>query len=95
MAFTIEAVLTVPLSLTMVFSGVARLPKLEAKLYRQSVSSAKAIKTSIDDDFVYKLSEVGDGYALEACLTSPRKMQEAISYSIDLSKFVQRHRGRP
>ncbi len=92
MAFTIEAALTVPLSLSLLFSSVARLPQLEQRLYLQARACGISVRESIGDEDLFSIQDGSDEYVLATCMTSPRKMQEAISLGIDLIQ-IAKHRS--
>lgn len=93
MAFTIEAALTVPLSLTLVFSSIAPLPKVERRLYLQAYASADSVRSSILDKDLYAIKSGESEYILDTCLTSPRKLQETISLGIDSVQILKRNLG--
>ncbi len=90
MSFSLEATITVPLAVTLLFVSAYKLPGVVTSLNNQShIISEVVTKQNSADKFYHleKIKHANSSYT--ACLTSPQKMQEMISWALDLNQLRQ------
>lgn len=90
MAFTIEAALTVPLSMTLLLTGVTRIPPIIRTYRAQTVCLVESCKDRLtSDDLCSFAVEKHGGQEFLICFSNPQKMQDLVSLAHDLGQALE------
>ncbi len=87
---SIEAMLTVPLSIVIFIEGILFIKPVQIRLEHKTKIVAKQRVSPIKNQHLFQVQQDGEITGLE---TSPQKVQELISLSHDMQQMFESDRG--